>query len=176
MPRQVSANHIPDFDQRVEKYKREQAHERAVREEVGASTSSGIDIRPQPEPIENTLGAVWDQVIEDMEQRNEAGVEKYGTPLQPFNGRDALVDAYQEVLDCAVYLKQRIAEDKLRSVELPTREELLKAIHIYCVSCSRLSEDSIAVGTQPEDCVRRSCVLHSFRSGLVAIQNPHTEG
>ena len=41
------------------------------------------------------------------------GIEKYGTVLQPNNGRNALVDAYQEALDLAVYLRQRIEEDKL---------------------------------------------------------------
>jgi hypothetical protein len=38
------------------------------------------------------------------------GVRKYGTPLQAHNGRDGLMDAYQEALDLAVYLRQLIAE------------------------------------------------------------------
>ncbi len=45
-----------------------------------------------------------------MEERNKIGTEKYGTPLQAHNGRDALVDAYQEILDAAVYLRQAIEE------------------------------------------------------------------
>ena len=45
-----------------------------------------------------------------MEERNRIGTEKYGTPLQSHNGRDALVDAYQEILDAAVYLRQAIEE------------------------------------------------------------------
>jgi hypothetical protein len=40
------------------------------------------------------------------------GIAKYGTPLQTFNGRDPLIDAYQEALDLAVYLKQAIMERK----------------------------------------------------------------
>ncbi len=47
-----------------------------------------------------------------MEVRREMGIAKYGTPLQPHNGGNALVDAYQEVLDLAVYLKQKIIESK----------------------------------------------------------------
>jgi len=47
-----------------------------------------------------------------MKARRKMGIEKYGTPLQPNNGRNALIDAYQEVLDLAVYLKQKIIEDK----------------------------------------------------------------
>lgn len=51
-------------------------------------------------------------VLKDMEDRRRGGVEKYGTPLQPNNGRDALVDAYQEALDLCVYLRQAIEERK----------------------------------------------------------------
>jgi hypothetical protein len=49
-------------------------------------------------------------MIADMKTRRELGGERYGTALQPFNGRDALVDAYEEALDLAVYLKQAILE------------------------------------------------------------------
>lgn len=55
-------------------------------------------------------GDCWRLVIEDMEARRRLGIARYGTPLQPHNGRDALVDAYQEALDLAVYLRQAIAE------------------------------------------------------------------
>lgn len=55
--------------------------------------------------------AVWDLVVQDMVARNQQGIEKYGTPLQTFNGRNALWDAYQEALDLVVYLRQRIEED-----------------------------------------------------------------
>jgi len=64
----------------------------------------------QPTPIPNTKPAVWDLVISDMHERDEVGRHRYGTPLQPDNGRDALVDAYQEALDLAVYLRQAIYE------------------------------------------------------------------
>lgn len=46
----------------------------------------------------------------DMADRNEMGKAKYGTPLQPFNGRKPLIDVYQELLDAAVYLRQDIWE------------------------------------------------------------------
>lgn len=54
--------------------------------------------------------AVWDAVIEDMKARDRLGRERYGVPLAPHNGRDALQDAYEEALDLAVYLKQAIIE------------------------------------------------------------------
>lgn len=63
---------------------------------------------PAPE-----IGAesVTDAVIKDMEERREMGIEKYGRELRTYNGRRALVDAYQEALDLAVYLKQAIMEE-----------------------------------------------------------------
>jgi hypothetical protein len=64
----------------------------------------------QPKPIENTQSYIWDLVISDMKQRDWIGNKKYNTRLQPFNGRDALVDAYQEALDLCVYLRQAIEE------------------------------------------------------------------
>ena len=64
---------------------------------------------PQPPPIPST-GDIQKLVIDDMEKRREFGVRKYGTPLQANNGRDALMDAYQEALDLVVYLRQLIEE------------------------------------------------------------------
>lgn len=55
-------------------------------------------------------GDVWHLVIEDMKARREHGIREYGRPVQPHNGRDALVDAYQECLDMCVYLRQAIEE------------------------------------------------------------------
>ena len=67
----------------------------------------------QPPPVHNDHDAVWALVMRDVETRNRTGIERYGTPLQPFNGRDALVDAYQEALDLVVYLRQAIYERDL---------------------------------------------------------------
>lgn len=64
----------------------------------------------EPDPIPNNRPAVWALVVADMQARDAEGRRKYGTPLQPFNGRDALVDAYQEALDLVAYLRQAIAE------------------------------------------------------------------
>lgn len=64
----------------------------------------------EPEPIRNDLPAVWDLVIEDMKERDFTCSKKYGTRLQPENGRDPLIDAYQEALDLVVYLRQALYE------------------------------------------------------------------
>lgn len=64
----------------------------------------------QRDPEHNDGPAIWDLVVEDMKMRDESGFKKYGTRLQANNGRDALVDAYQEALDLCVYIRQAIYE------------------------------------------------------------------
>jgi hypothetical protein len=67
-------------------------------------------VRPEPLPKKNNFPPVWDLVHKDIQGREEYGIEKYGTRLQPHNGRDFLVDAYQEALDLVVYLRGAIYE------------------------------------------------------------------
>lgn len=67
-------------------------------------------IADQPPPIPNANRPIVELVIEDLEERLRIGIARYGTPLQAYNGRDALVDAYQEALDLCCYLRQEIAE------------------------------------------------------------------
>lgn len=79
-------------------------------------------IQDQPAPQPNTSRPVWELVVEDMQARDQVGRERYGTPLQANNGRDALVDAYQEALDLVVYLRQALEEravDTSQALELP---------------------------------------------------------
>lgn len=64
----------------------------------------------QSAPTPNDRVAIQDLVIADIQERKRMGIEKYGTPLQAHNGRDALVDAYQEALDLCQYLRQAIEE------------------------------------------------------------------
>lgn len=91
--------------------------------------SSLVDAEPAPK--DGTGPAIWDLVISDLSrrwQRSESprrlaifalmikdaqardkfGLEKYGKRLRNGDGRDALVDGYQEVLDLAVYLRKEI--------------------------------------------------------------------
>lgn len=73
----------------------------------------------QPPPVDG-VGDVWADLIAEaesdgrcsptllaaMRERRELGIQRYGKPLQYENGRDPLVDAAQELLDAAVYLRQ----------------------------------------------------------------------
>lgn len=64
----------------------------------------------QPLPVVNNSPDIQTLVIADMAKRRELGIQRYGTALQPHNGRDALRDAYEEALDLAMYLRQAVEE------------------------------------------------------------------
>jgi hypothetical protein len=85
-------------------------------------------MQDQPSPKQNDGVPIWDLVIRDatpsgpispvrslvladMRERDRVGRERYGTPLQAHNGRDYLVDAYQEAMDLCAYLRQGIEEE-----------------------------------------------------------------
>lgn len=55
---------------------------------------------------------IWELVIEDMQARHRKGLETYGVPLRAFNGRNALQDLYEELLDAAAYIKQAMVEQE----------------------------------------------------------------
>lgn len=77
----------------------------------GSPHLGAIGTAPQPTPMPRAdKPASWDLVLADMKERDDFGKSKYGTSLQPGNGRDALADAYQEALDLAVYLRTAIYE------------------------------------------------------------------
>jgi hypothetical protein len=56
--------------------------------------------------IHDCLAFGFGRVADDIQARKMLGLKKYGTLLQAHNGRDALMDAYQEGLDFANYLRQ----------------------------------------------------------------------
>ncbi len=64
----------------------------------------------QPLPVPNDGPSMHDLVIKDMEARKAFGLAKYGALLQAGNGRDALQDLYDELLDAIVYTRQLLEE------------------------------------------------------------------
>lgn len=65
--------------------------------------------QPDPTPGKEVVGI---HVIRDMEKRMELGFKRYKTYLQTHNGRDALQDLYEELIDATMYIKQRILEQQ----------------------------------------------------------------
>jgi len=45
-------------------------------------------------------------LVDDLQARAKLGLQRYGTLLMTHNGRDALADLYQELLDALMYLTQ----------------------------------------------------------------------
>ena len=71
-----------------------------------APTGDGVDVTESL----IALPVVGDELAQDFARRSLKGRLEYGTSLKTHNGRNAVVDAYQELLDAAVYLHQRWLE------------------------------------------------------------------
>lgn len=67
-----------------------------------------------------------DDLLRDMSERDQVGRQRYGVPLTTHNGRDHVIDAYQEKLDASVYLRAAIAEgEPLVPIYHRTLEDLM---------------------------------------------------
>jgi hypothetical protein len=81
----------------------------------------------QPLPVPNERPSIHDLAIEDlttglfsdpapgidlMGSRKDLGLERYGSLLQAFNGRDAHRDSLEEMADLIVYTRQMIEEHR----------------------------------------------------------------
>lgn len=80
--------------------------------------------QPEPMPTPGEI-SVTRLVIADLLERERQGIIKYGTTLQTFNGRDPLVDAYQESIDKTQYLRQAVEEQKVYRKRLEAAEALV---------------------------------------------------
>jgi hypothetical protein len=75
----------------------------------GAEMTDFDATKHEPPPTKGKK-KVLDLVLKDLTDRAEVGKERYGTYLEIHNGRDALMDAYQEALDLSMYLRQAMEE------------------------------------------------------------------
>jgi hypothetical protein len=101
-----------------------------------AEIEADLEARGESNPVISALGEIWDEpeptkqrdgdqvlptvndeaqyiqdiVCDDIQARKAVGVDRYGTGLQTFNGRDADRDLYEELLDALMYQKQRQIE------------------------------------------------------------------
>lgn len=88
-----------------------------------ARGDSALELSTEQEmPVPNDSPSVQGMVRDDLVTREAIGVERYGTALQPHNGRDMLRDAYEEVLDLACYLRGAIAERPREDVDAAVTE------------------------------------------------------
>lgn len=92
---------------------------------MGLDTDFGELVKQQPPPGETGISeAVTPYLVKRLRDysprdsdllkivllRRDSGKKKYGTELKTYNGRDSLVDAFQEQLDSCVYLAQHVRE------------------------------------------------------------------
>jgi hypothetical protein len=74
-------------------------------------TGNGIDVAVEVAKDLRAMGL--EHIAEDIEARIRLGEKKYGTRLKSHNGRDAMLDLYQEILDGCNYAKQLVIENKV---------------------------------------------------------------
>jgi hypothetical protein len=67
-------------------------------------TGNGQDVAVRAAEVLRNFG--YDKIAEDIEARIRLGEKKYGTRLKSHNGRDAVLDLYQELLDSLNYAMQ----------------------------------------------------------------------
>lgn len=84
---------------------------------VSEQVTTPAGLRPiregdQNYPTKNSLPSMHEKAREDLEARKRLGIQRYGTALQPANGRDAIRDAYEEALDGAAYGAQAVWEQE----------------------------------------------------------------
>lgn len=91
-------------------------------ESLGKANPTKTRPGDQPLPTVNDHPSIQSMVIADIEKRIEIGIQRYGTALQPNNGRDMLLDAYEEAMDLAIYLKGAIVERDLARVAAAAQE------------------------------------------------------
>jgi hypothetical protein len=92
---------------------------------------------PEPEPKHNGTRPVTLMVIEDLLARDRAGWERYGGPLQAGDGRNGVMDAYQEALDLAQYLRKELAEREEMEQELADLRRDLNACKTWMAEHGR---------------------------------------
>lgn len=73
-------------------------------EDVALRMREGDQQLPVPNDQPNCQQAYMDWVNEAAPERMALGLKRYGTLLQPFNGRDFVRDAFDELFDLSVYM------------------------------------------------------------------------
>lgn len=86
--------------------------------------------------VRTHLGAHRHGVRTRVAEREQVGIARYGTALQAGNGRDALRDLEEEILDGANYAKQAIVEAEATrpdDVDLPRLRSMYEdLLHMAC--------------------------------------------
>lgn len=130
----------------------------------------------QPKPTSDGL-PVGELVLQDIKDRIELGRERYGTLLTVDNGRDALLDLYEEMLDGVFYLRQEIERRKMSDFtmlvtpDVPVSEDVVSELKsIGAKSVNRVG-NGYEMTFQVENANDRANVMED----VVQILRKHTE-
>jgi len=106
----------------------------ARRTEIEALTSERDQLRAEVRALkerkeEPMSKPIFERVIDKMRRRAAAGLETYGEPLRAHNGRNAMQDFQDEMLDAAHYAEQHIEEVADLRAEVARLRAELRATH-----------------------------------------------
>ena len=90
------------------------------------------DYGEQPNPTDgqaNVTPVLRTLLIDMLDARAAAGLERYGKPLQTHNGRDAERDLLEELIDAAQYAVQSRMEREDMHAEIEQLQALLARTH-----------------------------------------------
>ena len=79
--------------------------------------------QPKPKPGEDDVTA---HLVNLILERQKKGVETYGSKLMTFNGRDALRDLLEDLLDASQYVTQAMMERDRSPSELTKANRLIQ--------------------------------------------------
>lgn len=71
-------------------------------------------------------GDQWEDLKDDILVRGAIGLERYGTFLMSYNGRNYAIDLYQEIIDAIMYSTQGYMEEQDDFM----KQILLDSIHV----------------------------------------------
>jgi hypothetical protein len=119
--------------------------------EVGNALLGKSLVTPLEAPVPNGGRPIWEMVVEDMKarvigdmrERDKFGRDKYGVPLQAFNGRPTIIDLYQEALDITVYIRAEIEERAILERELKDAKEEIALLKSRIAELSPLSGETL---------------------------------
>jgi hypothetical protein len=88
-------------------------------------------------------------ILVDLGARAEMGKAKYGTYLRTHNGRNALNDLYQEILDGIMYAKQYDLEDHDTDIGIGLGGKLGEALLEMALLVKQQLKPTVEIGEAP---------------------------
>lgn len=96
-----------------------------------------------------TAPGLFDVIVKALKDRAELGIKRYGSLLQPNNGRDSLQDAMEETTDQVVYLANALREGEQVHMIFERAVEVMIELAWY-MECTEADFDN-SVGDGPND-------------------------